>query len=111
MAFFEFLIREANGGSFEYNFAKDEFATALQISSRPAQMVSGQGMHCLKLKGFEIAMNDELPGVQVIFSGDLEHEIAVELTQELAEGLSRFTGQPDAVIDFNGELKGKIVSF
>ncbi|THF71726.1 hypothetical protein E7T06_01865 [Deinococcus sp. Arct2-2] len=111
MTFFEFLICEANGGLFEYNFAKGEFAAALQISSQPAQVVSGQGMHCLKLRGFEIEMNDELPGVQVVFSGDLEHQIAVDLTHELAESLSRFTGQPAAVIDFNGELKGKIVSF
>ncbi len=92
----EYLIRPNEDDWF--NLHKDDFEKALRPTSYAFSVIDGWGDHRIEINDVQIAFSYEDPGIQVIFDGDVEQEIADQIISEIKNNLEKTTNQTGRVI-------------
>lgn len=105
----EFLICRTDGDWFDLPL--EQWPRVLHPTSFDYQRTTGFGEYCIEIDKCIVEINYEMPGIQVLFHGEIEWERANQITGEILENISSFTGQSGEVIDLNNELAGKVIRF
>src|SRR5437870_2282440 len=93
----EFLIKRTDGDWFDLN--KRQFADVLRPSSFQSCPIAGWGDHRIEIRDCEIAFSFEIAGLQVIFQDNtLTEAEALQVTNEIAESITKAIGQKSKVI-------------
>jgi hypothetical protein len=105
----EFLIYRTDGQWFDLD--PSDFEKVFHPNSFTSRRTEGNGEYCLEVEGCQVVISYEMPGLQVVFDGDISREIAKQIVTEICQNVTSFTGQSGEVLDFTGEFKGKIIRF
>jgi archaellum component FlaG (FlaF/FlaG flagellin family) len=105
----EFLIRTNNGECFDLHV--NDFEKVFHPKSFTSRRIEGNGEYCLEVEGCQVTINYEMPGLQVVIDGDISREKASQIVEEIRQNVTAFTGQSGEILDFNVELKGKVIRF
>ena len=93
----EFLIKRTDGDWFDLHASR--FAEVLRPSSFASRPVEGWGDHRIEVRGCPVSFSYEDPGIQICFDGDaLTEAEASQVVSEIAESITRATGQKSQVI-------------
>ena len=93
----EFLIKRTDGDWFDLHSSR--FAEVLRPSSFPSHPIEGRGDHRIEIRGCPVSFSYEDPGIQISFDGDMLSEAeASQVVSEIAESITRATGQKSQVI-------------
>lgn len=103
----EFLIRRTDGEWFDLH--SNRFEEVLRPNSFSSRKVQGNAGYCIEVDNCIIEMNYEMPGLQIIFNGDISHDSARKIVEEICQNITSAIGQSGEILDFTGELKGKVI--
>jgi hypothetical protein len=93
----EFLIKRTDGDWFDLHASR--FTEVLRPASFPSNQVEGWGDHRIEIRGCPVSFSYENPGIQISFEGDsLTEAEASQVVSEIAESITRATGQKSQVI-------------
>ena len=92
----EYLIRPNDADGF--NLQKVDFEQALRPTTFSYSIVEGWGEHRIEVNKVEIAFSYEDVGLQIIFDGQIEQDVANQIIHEIKGNLEIVTNQSGRVI-------------